>query len=562
MRGNRLMIERKVIKGKARQVVKGNYWRIVAVCFVVAFVTGSYSQAGTLSLFNARNNEAEIEEAIKTDISKTGNNNLQVIESILESIGDISEEEKAIQEKENQERFNRGVFSLLFNNITDSDSVVFGVLNIVNEGIFKGKMLSSLLMVLGTLITVGFWFFISNLVKVGERRFFLETTFYNETSIRRLLLPVTVKRWVRSCTVMFFKESYQFLWTLTIVGGFIKRQSYRMVPYIVAENPNVTHKEAITLSRKMMNGYKWQAFKMDLSFIGWGILGILSLGLVSIFYVNPYRTATEAQFYYGVRKAAIKNKIGNYELLNDKYLVEQPVAEQEVLRRYPSEHFSLPETMHKDWNHTDYMRKYSIWSLILLFVIFSVIGWIWEVSLHLLQGSFVNRGVLHGPWLPIYGSGGVLVLVLLKKIRQNPWLTFVLTVITCGILEYTTSWYLETFKGHKWWDYSGYFLNLNGRICAEGLLVFGLGGCAFIYIFAPRLDDLLEKIPLKIQIILCAILMILFITDEAYSNKHPNTGAGVTDYTIRMEAPAEKIRQNLGYEDIEIKLANNNYAIL
>jgi len=179
----------------------------------------------------------------------------------------------------------------------------------------------------------------------------------------------------------------------------------------------------------------------------------------------------------------------------------------------------------------------------------------------LTQGSFVNRGVLHGPWLPIYGSGGVVVLVLLQKIRQKPWLTFILTVIICGILEYSTSWYLETFKGHKWWDYSGYFLNLNGRICAEGLLVFGLGGCAFIYILAPRIDDLIEKIPLKIQIIACIVLMGLFATDQIYSHKHPNTGAGVTDYSINLEVPEEQVKKNLGVMDVEIELASKKYVI-
>ena len=549
------MIERKVIKGRAKKVVKANYWRIVAVCFIVAFITGSYSQVGTLSLFSAYNNRAGIEDVIETNVSKTGNNNLEIIENIVNGFSDTIDDDKASEEKEYQEKFNRGVFSLLFNNITDSDSVVFGVLNIINEGIFKGEIVNGLLMFIGTLIMALFWFFIANLVKVGERRFFMETSFYHGTSPRRVLLPLAVNRWLRSCTVMFFTALYRWLWTLTIAGWFIKTQSYRMVPYIVAENPNVTHKEAITLSRKMMNGYKWQAFKMDLSFIGWDILGIASLGLVSIFYVNPYQTATEAQFYFTVREKAIANKIENYELLNDKYLKEQTIAGEEILPQYPAASFSLPEGVHKKWINTDYMRKYSIWSLILLFVIFSVIGWVWEVSLHLLQGSFVNRGVLHGPWLPIYGSGGVLALVLLKKVRQKPWLTFILTVVVCGILEYTTSWYLETFKGHKWWDYSGYFLNLNGRICAEGLLVFGLGGCAFIYIFAPRIDDLIEKIPLKIQITLCVILMGLFITDQVYSSKHPNTGAGVTDYTMDMKAPNKVIKGRLQYEDREIELA-------
>jgi len=556
------MIERKVLKGKAKKVVKGNYWRIIAVCFIVAFITGSYSQVGTLSLFTTRNERAELESVVENDVvSKMGNNNMQVIMNILNTINNEEDSAKAETEKRNQERFSRGVFSLLFNNITDSDSVVFGVLNIINEGIFKGSVVKGLMMLIGTVIMVVFWFFISNLARVGESRFFMESSFYDKTAMRRVLLPIMVKRWLNSCTVMFFTALYQWLWMITIVGGLIKIQSYRMVPYIVAENPNIKHKDAITLSRAMMDGYKWQAFKMDLSFIGWNVLGIASLGLLSIFYVNPYQKATETQFYFTVREVAIKNKLNNYELLNDKYLVNQEIAEQEFLHQYPAELFSLPETQHKEWNHTDYMRKYSIWAIILLFVIFSVVGWVWEVSLHLTQGSFVNRGVLHGPWLPIYGSGGVVVLVLLQKIRQKPWLTFILTVIICGILEYSTSWYLETFKGHKWWDYSGYFLNLNGRICAEGLLVFGLGGCAFIYILAPRIDDLIEKIPLKIQIIACIVLMGLFATDQIYSHKHPNTGAGVTDYSINLEVPEEQVKKNLGFMDVEIELASKKYVI-
>ena len=551
------MFERKILKKQAKKVVKGNYWRVIAVCFVIAFVTGTYSQVGTLSLFTAYSDRGEIKEVIENDVSKMGNNNLGVITDIVETITNTVDEDKASEAKGLQERFNRGVLSLLFNNITDSDSVVFGILNIINEGVFKGRVMVGVQIFIGTAIMAAFWFFISNLLRVGQSRFFMETTFYKDTSTKRVLLPIAVKRWVKSCTVMFFTSLYQYLWNLTIVGGLIKVQSYRMVPYIVAENPNVNHKEAITLSRKMMNGYKWQAFKMDLSFIGWDILGIATAGLVSIFYVNPYQTATETQMYFSIREAAIKNKIENYELFNDKYLAEQTIEGQEVLTQYPSSLFSLSEGVHRDWNRTDYMRKYTIWSLILLFIIFSVVGWVWEVSLHLLQGSFVNRGVLHGPWLPIYGSGGVLVLVLLKKVRQKPWLTFILTVITCGILEYTTSWYLETFKGHKWWDYSGYFLNLNGRICAEGLLVFGLGGCAFIYIFAPRIDDLIKKIPLKIQITLCVILMGLFIADQVYSHKYPNTGAGVTDYSQKIEEPEDTLRRRLQYKDGKIDLSKS-----
>ncbi len=121
--------------------------------------------------------------------------------------------------------------------------------------------------------------------------------------------------------------------------------------------------------------------------------------------------------------------------------------------------------------------------------------------LNLVNGlGLVNRGVLHGPWLPIYGAGGAAVLIILKKIREKPILTFFLTVVICGVMEYLTSFVLELMTGTRWWDYSGFLFNLNGRICLEGLIVFGLGGCAFIYVLAPMLDEFYQKIPKRCRL--------------------------------------------------------------
>ncbi len=165
-----------------------------------------------------------------------------------------------------------------------------------------------------------------------------------------------------------------------------------------------------------------------------------------------------------------------------------------------------------------YIRNYSILSLILLFFIFSLIGWMWEVSLHLVKdGVFVNRGVLHGPWLPIYGAGGVMILVLLNKFRRNPLAEFVAAIVLCGFVEYFTSFFLEMIFGQRWWDYSGYFLNLNGRICGEGLLTFGMGGMAIVYLLAPALDNIIRKIKLKVLIPVCLVLVCAFITDRIFS---------------------------------------------
>ena len=82
-------------------------------------------------------------------------------------------------------------------------------------------------------------------------------------------------------------------------------------------------------------------------------------------------------------------------------------------------------------------RSYSLVNLIMMFFIFCFVGWVWEVSLAFIsEDMFVNRGTLHGPWLPIYGTGGVIILVLLKKLREKPALEFVAAMVLCGCLEY------------------------------------------------------------------------------------------------------------------------------
>lgn len=205
------------------------------------------------------------------------------------------------------------------------------------------------------------------------------------------------------------------------------------------------------------------------------------------------------------------------------------------LEQYPgldNRHAHISKVNHKKIVHRNYHRSYSLLTYISLFFIFSLIGWVWEVGIHLIEdGVFVNRGTLLGPWLPIYGVGGTLGIILLKKIVDNQVLTFFCVVIICSTVEYATSWFLEEFKHIKYWDYSGYFCNINGRICLEGALAFGFAGCAGIYILAPFFDDMLKKVPIKVRITACIILIILFSTDLVYSKSHPHIGKGITDYT-------------------------------
>lgn len=96
---------------------------------------------------------------------------------------------------------------------------------------------------------------------------------------------------------MLLKTIYNVLWFLTIVGGFIKIYEYRMIPYLLAENPKIDKKEAFKKSKEMMKGNKWKAFILDLSFILWDILAVFTFGLLNVLYVNPYKIATSVELY-------------------------------------------------------------------------------------------------------------------------------------------------------------------------------------------------------------------------------------------------------------------------
>lgn len=135
---------------------------------------------------------------------------------------------------------------------------------------------------------------------------------------------------------------------------------------------------------------------------------------------------------------------------------------------------------------------------------YCVIGWLYEVAMSFLHGfGFDNRGVLFGPYLPIYGFGAVVLAAVLKPLMEKkrtlgripltPLLVFVSIVIITTIIEYVTSWGMEQLFDYRWWDYSEDFMNLNGRVCLRTSLKFGLGGMVFLYVFQPYFHRLFHR---------------------------------------------------------------------
>lgn len=166
---------------------------------------------------------------------------------------------------------------------------------------------------------------------------------------------------------------------------------------------------------------------------------------------------------------------------------------------------------------------------VLLFFVLAFLGWLWEVALFLVtEHAFINRGVYRGPYLPIYGAGGLLLCFLLGFLRRKPLAVFGISLCVCSVLEYLTSYFLEHRWGLRWWDYSGHFLNINGRICLLGAVTFGLGGTALVCLLLPLYEKYYQKIAKKWRIGLCLMLLLIFAIDGAYCAMKPNMGNGIS----------------------------------
>lgn len=150
----------------------------------------------------------------------------------------------------------------------------------------------------------------------------------------------------------------------------------------------------------------------------------------------------------------------------------------------------------------------------LLFIIYSFIGWLLELAFSFFElKKIVNRGFLIGPYCPIYGAGCLLLVLLLSKYTDEPLVLFALSVIVCSVLEYVTSWLMEKIFKLRWWDYSNMKFNINGRICLETMVPFGIIGVIVVKYVNPFFLDILGMLNYHTLSIIAIVIMSLFIID-------------------------------------------------
>ena len=162
------------------------------------------------------------------------------------------------------------------------------------------------------------------------------------------------------------------------------------------------------------------------------------------------------------------------------------------------------------------MEQFTLYFL--LFIIYSFLGWLMEVICKFIElKRFVNRGFLIGPICPIYGYGVLGILFLIGSDTKDFLGVFLKSILICSVLEYFTSYLMEKLFKARWWDYSKRKFNINGRICLETMIPFGILGTLIVYFINPLFKGLVTKINPQVRLILTIILLLIYLVDNILS---------------------------------------------
>ena len=179
-----------------------------------------------------------------------------------------------------------------------------------------------------------FSIFVTNVLTIGGKRYFMENR-EHKTLVGQIFYGFQSGNYMNCVKTMFFRDLYVFGWSLLlIIPGIVKAYSYYMVPYILAENPDLSKDRVLELSSEMMDGHKMETFVLELSFFGWNILNTATFGILGIFYVNPYIHATYAELYAAIKADAMGRGITDeIELPGFSY----PQYQQEFTQEFQQE---------------------------------------------------------------------------------------------------------------------------------------------------------------------------------------------------------------------------------
>lgn len=177
--------------------------------------------------------------------------------------------------------------------------------------------------------------------------------------------------------------------------------------------------------------------------------------------------------------------------------------------------------------------KNNFWKYVYIFSTFAILGYFWEILRHFVfYHEFVNRGLFHGPVLPIYGIVALLAYIFLYRFKNKKFSLFLICGICASLYEYFGSLFLEKVYHLRWWNYYKYPFNIDGRVCLYSFIIFGLMGFIGIKFIFPYLDKQYDKLKKKNLKMFLVLFLLVYAIDMVYSFTNPNTGKSVT-YDIK-----------------------------
>ena len=223
--------------------LRKHYFLNVMIAFMIGFILHDGYQYAT-----DWNTIAGEHEQIAYELRENRITNAEILKELLEQNELISTDFSTFSET-TAEKYTMGYFSVIVNEVTESGSLGFGILNGLNKILFHGKIAESITIFIMTALLGLFWIFGKNLILIGRCRYFLEERTYPKTRADKLLFIYRTDCVKNTAKVMLLRAVRQTLWNLTIVGGFIKYYDYLMVPFFLAENLHMSCQEAFSLCK-------------------------------------------------------------------------------------------------------------------------------------------------------------------------------------------------------------------------------------------------------------------------------------------------------------------------
>lgn len=283
------MWTRAQVKQRGKFGFRANYWKSVLVAVIISCIA-----AGSFS-FGGAGGSSVTDDFLSDQISKAEDHIMGWDDTDSDDDWDDDDWDDDDWDDDFMSGFQQG-----YNSVDGTSDEDFDVIRAGMAALIGFILVFLVIFVVALAIAFAITAFLLNPLELGCKRFFL----------RNLNMKAEVKEvcfsfdhsYMNIVKTLFFRDFYTFLWSLLfIIPGIVKAYEYQMIPFLLAEQPDMPKEQAFAISRQMMKGQKWKAFVLDLSFLGWSILSMFTLGILGLFYVNPYKYSTKAALYETLR---------------------------------------------------------------------------------------------------------------------------------------------------------------------------------------------------------------------------------------------------------------------